>query len=586
VRAAYLVLFAAVACAQQPPDDLLLKAMRDELQRGKALRLPGVDSPYFIEYALDEIDSFSVSATQGAIIQSNDNHTRMPRVQVRVGSPAFDNTNYVFTDFLSPRATGRVVLDNDPTVIRRHFWLATDRGYKGAVESVSRKRSALRNVTQQEKLNDFAKADPVQLYRPSTKPAHNRDQWTRLTRNLAAIFGSFPKVTHSQVDFDSSFATTYYVNSEGTEFRYPDDLFYLRVRASAQAPDGMPVRDASMFIARSPDKLPSEADLRRGVTEIAEHVTALAQAPVGEDYSGPVLVEGVAATQMFAQLLGSNLGLARRPVNEPGRQIPFAQSELEGRMGSRILPEWMDVVDDPAQTAWRGQELQGHYPVDMEGVVPHPVTVIEKGTVKSFLLSRLPVRGYEGSNGRARLPGAFGSNAAVFSNLFIRAKDTMTQEALRKRLLELITQRGKPYGIIVRKLDFPTSGSLAEVQRLTASSGQRGGSLRPTSVPILVYRIYPDGRQELVRGLRFRSVNVRTLRDIIAASDTEHIFHFLGNGSPLPMMGGGGYIAGHSVVAPSVLFEDLELEKREDDWPKLPVVPPPSLTSQARTLRP
>ena len=78
-------------------------------------------------------------------------------------------------------------------------------------------------------------------------------------------------------------------------------------------------------------------------------------------------------------------------------------------MGARVLPDTFDVVDDPTQKEWRGRPLFGSYEVDREGVVPKPLRLIEKGVLKNYLLTRQPVRGYEGSNGRARLPGNFGA---------------------------------------------------------------------------------------------------------------------------------------------------------------------------------
>jgi hypothetical protein len=156
----------------------------------------------------------------------------------------------------------------------------------------------------------------------------------------------------------------------------------------------------------------------------------------------------------------------------------------------------------------------------------------------------------------------------------------MPPEDLRKKLLELVQARNKPYGIIVRKVDFPFSGGADELRRMMASSAQSGGG-RPVSQPLLVYRIYPDGREELVRGLRFRGLSVRSLRDIMAVSSGTHVLHYLHNLAPLAMLGGGSYAAPVSVVAPSLLFDELELEKPQDDNPKLPAVPPPPLTPAA-----
>ncbi len=571
------VLFAALA-APLLAQDPVLKAMKDEMERSKSLRLPNTPAPYYIEYGLDDVDTFNVSATLGALIGSGDSKIRAPRLAVRVGEPRFDNTNYMFSDFFGRGGGSRMPHEDDYDVIRHYFWLSTDRVFKGSIQSLSRKISAIRNITQTEKLEDFSKAEPVKLDLGKSKPVFHRDEWTAMVKRLSAVFNDYPRLTNSVVEFDSGYGTSYFVNSEGSEVKFPDDLFSVRVRASAQAPDGMLLHDGISFHARALDQFPSEAAIKTAIENFAKTLTSLLDAPMAEDYSGPVLLEGTASPQLFAQIIGMNLGLTRKPVTEPGRNFPIPVSELEGRMGSRILPEWMDVVDDPLKESHEGRQLLGTYAVDMEGVKPVPVTVMEAGKVKNFLLTRQPVRGYSASNGHARLPGAFGAKMALFSNLFVNAKETSPDAELKKKLIELAVQRGKSYAMIIRRLDFPTTGTSEELQRLSVATTQRGGG-KVVSSPVLAYRVYPDGREELVRGLRFRSVNVRTFRDIIAASDKPRQFDYVGNGVPLPGLGAGGYVAGHSVIAPSVLFEDLELDHREEDNPNLPIVPSPIVRS-------
>jgi TldD protein len=256
--------------------------------------------------------------------------------------------------------------------------------------------------------------------------------------------------------------------------------------------------------------------------------------------------------------------------------VNFLPSELETRMNGRVLPDWMEVTDDPTQSAWNGKPLIGFYTFDMEGVAPKPVTVIEKGTIKAFLTTRQPIRGFPTSNGHARLNGSYGARGAAIGNLFVKARESAPLADLKKRLIQLCQDRGKPYGILVRKLDFPFSAGAGELQGLAQANQQSGGSTRPVSPPVLLYRVYPDGREELVRGLRFRGLSTRSLRDILAASQETALFDFVNNGAPMAMMTAGGFLAPASVVAPGLLFDELEFELPRDQLPKTPVVPPPS----------
>ncbi|MEO8593417.1 MAG: metallopeptidase TldD-related protein [Candidatus Solibacter sp.] len=566
------------AQAQQEPADPMFQAMRDEIDRARKLALANLEAPYFVEFTVDEEESFSVSANLGGLLGRRRERFRSPSVDIRVGDYKFDNGNYVGSGvgFGTRYDLGRFPLEDSYPLLRRYFWLLTDSAYKSSVEAISRKRAAMRNLQQGEQLNDFAHADPVKSVRPIRRLTVDEEQWAGRVRALSAIFAEYPDVKNSAVELEISEGGLHLVNSEGTETREPESAALLRARAVAQAPDGMTLRDAATFHAHDAAHLPSDAELRRGISEMAQNVVALSKAPRGEDYSGPVLFEGQAGAQVFAEVLSRNLTLTRRPVGEgAGRGGGGTQnSELDGRMGARVLPDTFDVVDDPTQTEWRGRPLFGSYHVDREGVVPKPLRLIEKGVLKSYLLTRQPVRGFEGSNGRARLPGSFGTSAATVSNLFISATDSVPAAELKKKLIELCRTRNKPYGIIVRRMDFPSTAGLDEVRRLVG--GQQGG--RPVSMPILVYKVYVDGREELVRGLRFRGFNVRSLKDILASGDDSAVFEYMDNTAPFALVGGAGFTAETCVIAPSILIDDLELHPAEEESPKLPVVSPPDMT--------
>jgi TldD protein len=580
---AVFLAIAALATAQKPVDDSILRAMHDELDRSRSLRVVGLDEkPYFIEYSIEDVESFSVSATLGALVGASHNRMRVPQVAVRAGSYEFDNTNHVQSTVFSGARydSDQWPIDDDYNAFRHNLWLATDRAYKTALEAIARKRSSLRSAASPDKAPDFAKTEPAVSIQPLNRAAIDEPLWKKRTLEISGEFAAYPEIFLSSVDANVYSANSYYANSEGSTQRVPETLIQFRAQAQAQAPDGMVIHDAATFQALTMEAMPSELDLRRGVVQAADNIRALLRAPIGEAYSGPVLFEGNAAAQLMAQILGDNLRLARRPVSDPGRPSNILSSELESKVGSRILPDWISVVDDPTQKEWRGRPLLGFYQFDMEGVPPVPVQVVEKGVFKDFLHTRQPVNGFDKSNGRARLSGQFGARNAAESNLFISASETKPLAELKKQLMDLCKQRNKPYGMLVRKLDYPSSASIAELQSIAAGM-TRGGTARVVSPPILVYRVYADGREELVRGLRFRGLTARSMRDILAASDDTTVFHFLNNGAPFALIGLGGFIAPTTIVSPSLLFDEVEFERPQDELSKPPLVPPPPIETSA-----
>jgi hypothetical protein len=576
---ALLCLAGVAAWSQQPaasPQDDLLRAMHDELDRARRMSLPNLEAPYFVQYLIDREDTFTVSASLGGILSRRHELIRQPQVSLRVGNYQFDNSNYTGSgfNFGTRYDLGRFPAEDRYDVLRRYLWLETDSAYKSALEAISRKRAALRNLTQNDRLNDFAHAAPVRQLSPLPSLAIDQDYWTRRVRSLSAVFARYPEIKNSDVELESAVGGFTMINSEGSEVREPEVAHLLRIRAAAQAEDGMTLRDAVTFHATDAKLLPGEEEMDRAARKLAENVIALSHAAKGEDYNGPVLFEGAAGPQILAEVLGKAMVLTRRPVGEGGRGGGFQPSELEGRIGARVLPDSFDVTDDPTLTQWQGRPLFGHYEVDREGVAPVPVKLVEKGALKGYLLTRQPVRGYEGSNGRARLPGNFGASTAAFSNLFFHSSDTVPAADLKKKLIEIIQARGKPYGIIVRKMDFPSSAALDEARRLIGAS--QGG--RPISIPILAYKVFPDGHEELIRAVRFRGLNTRSLKDILAAGDDNTLFEYMDNPAPFALVGGAGYTTEAAVIGPSILVDDLELHPLEEEQPKLPVVTAPDLS--------
>lgn len=573
-----VIAFAGVLPAAQP--DPVLDAMQAELKRSMSLTLNQLDKPYYLSYTVDDEHAWSASATLGGLINSSVNTYRIPRTRIRVGDYKFDNTNWTGANAQGPRydLNSFPIEDENPLVLRQFLWLATDSAFKGSLQSIARKRAALRNVTVSESLPDFAPVKPLVEIHDYSPVKFDDKAWIERTRRISGVFREFPALRNSTVELSAVDSLHRFVSSEGTQVRLQESTGGIEIQVNAQAADGMIVRDLDTFYTRDIARMFPEEELMKSARAMSEQVLKIAAAPLGDNYTGPILFEGVASPQLLAELLGRNLYISRKPIAAPGGNPQSNTTELEGRRGVRIMPEFFDVVDDPTKP------LFGHEEVDEEGVAEKPLSLVEKGVLKDFLRTRQPVRGYDESNGRARLAGSYGAETPIPTNLLITARETSSIADLKKKLIDLIQQRGLPYGMIVRKMDFPSSASIEEARKILAA-GSAGGSSRPVSIPLYAYRLYPDGREELVRGERFRGINARSLKDILAAGDDSVTFNYLDNGAPFALLGYGSGAAEVTVVAPSVLIDDLELAKVDDELPKLPIVPSPAVGSQTAALK-
>jgi TldD protein len=575
VKSVWMVVALVALCdgvAQAAQPDAVMDAMQAEMKRSLTLTLGQLDKPYFLSYQVDDQNIWSASATLGGLVSSNASSFRAPRVRIRVGDYKFDNTNWTGANAAGPRYDLRSfpLEDNNPLVMRQFLWLATDSSFKGALQSIARKRAALRNVTVTDQLADLTPAQPYIGVHDYTPVTFDENAWAEKVRNVSKVFTAWPALRSSSVDYTAIDNLHRFLTNEGTELRQPQTVGMVEIRATMQAPDGMILRDLATFYTHDLSKMFSEEEMSNAGRAISTQLGKLAAAPLGDEYAGPVLFEGVASAQLLAELLGRNVHISRKPIAPPGTASQSTPTDLEGRRGVRIMPEFFDVVDDPTLP------LFGHEEADEEGVQDKKVTLVEKGVLKDFLRSRQPVRGYNDSNGRGRIPATFGTELPIPTNLIVKANETSTIAELKQKLIDLVQQRDLPYAIIVRKMDFPSSASLDEARKILAAAG----SGRAVAAPLYVYRLYPDGHEELVRGMRFRSMNARTLKDILAAGDDSVTFNYLDNGAPFALLGYGNGAAEVSVVAPSLLIDDLEMSKVDDEQPKLPLVPSPFTLSQ------
>jgi predicted Zn-dependent protease len=529
--AADAVMVAAHAAAK---GDGLLEALLTELDRSKAqLKMEQVQAPYYVEYRVNEVEDFGAEAAFGALRENQHVHVRVLRVVVRIGD--YKQDSY----FARGQGESNILpLDNDPIALRHQLWLATDDAYKAAGQALAEKQAAMKQFSvDPNPVDDFAKAPQVIAVEPTASLKFDEAGWKKTLEDVTALYKQYPDVQSVTASARFSAINEYLVNSEGTVTRTGKTSYSVQLSSAAQAADGMRLGRSPGFMVARPEELPAHDALMGEAKKMLETVVALRQAPiVEEEYRGPVMFAADAADDIMASLVGQNL-LGQKPqLGKPNRTTgAFATS-----FKTRVLPNFLSVVDDPTLKEFQGKSLVGNYPVDSEGVKAQAVNVVENGMLTNYLVGRQPIRDFPASNGHGRAaPGGFpGPSLGV---LLVKSSEAQSSEELKKKVVQMVTNQGKPYGYRVE-------------------------TLGPGNSPRLLYRVYAkDGHEELVRGAVFSELDIRALRsDLIAVGD-----------DPLVSNRAGG--APTTIISPSLLFDELEVKRADTSKDKLPEYPAPPL---------
>lgn len=603
-----MLFWAALNCATagfavaQQDNDHTLQAMRDEMARSKArleLTIPNTDQavkPFYIEYRLLDLDVREITAEFGALLSSTHVRNRFMNVAARVGNYKLDSSNFVsddaFRGFIGP--TGSVGIDRDYNSLRQDLWIATDQAFKEAVDTYSRKKGYLSSLARQSDIDDFSKTEPVQLIEPLETPDWSNRNWEQEVRDTSAVMRAFSEIHESRVTYYLVYGTEYLLTSEGTEIRQSRHFAAIEAGLNAVADDGVPVNHYYATYAVRPGELPNADAVRKDLNVTCRELMALRSAPPAQDYTGPVLFEARAAAPLLAQVLSPAINGARPPISfSPVLEQMLTglggKSDWVGRVGARVLPPTVTLVDDPSAKEFKGTSLIGGYSVDEEGVRGEKVTLVENGSLKNELMSRRPGPDFEQSDGHGR--AAFLNDAKpTMSNLIFSSTETLAPSDLKKKFLDecRAEKQGEheQYCLAVREMDNPALSLLHQddFSELLASFG--GGAGTGDRLPLVVYRIYPDsGREELVRGARIIGLNTRALRNIAGIGSDSFVYNYMQSqangfaGTALSAFGSASVGLPASVVAPSLLFDEVEVRGERGEAKRLPLLPPPPMTA-------
>jgi predicted Zn-dependent protease len=579
-------------------NDQTLHAMRDEMARAKTrleLKIADVNQPvrpYIVQYRLLDVDVKQVVAEFGALVSSTVVRNRIMDVDARVGTYKLDSSNFVgeegFRGFIGP--TGTVGIDRDYDSLRQDLWIATDQAFKEAVETYSRKRAFLSSLARQPNIDDYSREQSLVSIEARVEPDWSSRNWEQEAREASAALRAFPQIQNSRVSYYLLYVTEYLLTSEGMEIRTNRCIAAIEAGLDSLATDGMPLHHFYVAYAARPADLPGINAVKAGLNVAGAELMAMRAAPTAQDYTGPVLFEARAAAPLLAQILGPAINgaqppLSFAPVMEQLLNGLGGKSDWVGRIGARVLPPSVTLVDDPSAREFRGQALLGGYPVDEEGVRSQKVMLVESGALKNLLMSRRPGPDFNGSNGHGR--AAFLSDPRpTMSNLQFTSSDTLSPEELRKKFLQKCREEKLPYCVVVRQMDNPVISLQRQEDFSELLASLAGGAGTGDRLALVVYRVYPDdGREELVRGARIIGLSSRALRNIAGIGNDTFVYNYMQSqiagfaGTALGAFGSaqGGLPA--AIVAPSLLFDEVEVRGARGDPKRLPIIPAPELTA-------
>jgi TldD protein len=544
VRRIFLILaFSLPLAAASAPS--LLDILNDELQRNfTVLKEKGDPPPYYMDYTVTDDENQSLSATLGTIDSRANEHLRYLDVTVRVGTPQLDN--YHAVNGQRGRFTrGEVVpLDDVPDAIRRKVWLETDRTYKLAARRLIEIKSNQEvKVKDADGSADFS-SEPPSVYQEPPPPVSNIDQqWMERARKWSAEVADFPDVLYSNVHLSTERLSKYMVSTEGTRLVHGRDFVGLSIVARGKATDGMDLVALEDFQAADLAHLPPSAEIDAAAKRVGQNLAHLAQAPAVEPFVGPAILSGRAAAVFFHEIFGHRIEGHRQKDEAEGQTFTKA-------VGTAVLPTFLSVVFDPTRRTLDGVDLNGYYTYDDEGVKARPVTVVDNGILKTFLMSRSPIDGVDHSNGHGRRqPGL--EIVSRQSNLIVESKKQVSDKQLRDMLIDEIKRQNKPYGLY---FDEITGGY---------TTTQRRGLQAFTVIPLMVYRVFADGRpDELVRGVDIVGTPLSSFAKILATSNKEEVFN--------------GYCGAESgqvpvsASSPAILVSEIEIQKKQHSQDRLP----------------
>jgi predicted Zn-dependent protease len=508
----------------------------------KLMRVPGFPRPYFISYLVRDEERWSLKAKFGALKVQSHERTRNAFVDVRVGSYSNDQVrdgglldndkeseSYGYVDL----PFGNAGFDG----VRHGLWRLTDARYREAVEALLDKKS--RELTYRNPARHFVafqKGKPFVDLGWTPFPEVDIEYWARYVERASAIIKGFPDVKDGQVEFEVDHVCRVFVSSEGVRQIGCQPIWAVECYLWLLSDRGDGIPWTIKHLVTDPAELPSAQEFHRQIRKTVDVLRRLARAPTLRSFSGPALLEPVPAGLLLHEAVGHRLEGSRLLASGEGQTY-------KDSVGQQILPSFLSLREDPRLERYGGRSLIGHYPFDDEGVAAQETQLVVRGKLKRFLSTRTGISRRHRSSGHAR--SAYHQRPISRMGLtIIESENGLGDRALRQILLDEIRRQQVPYGI--RIIEASSGETATEAYNFQAFLGEIN----------LASKVFPDGREEWIRGVNFVGTPLNAIRGIVAAGKRHEVDNaYCGAES--------GYVP-LTTISPAIVVSELELQSKAD----------------------
>ena len=567
----------------------ILDAVAEEMNRALSLEIENRPKPYSISYKITEVDVNDAAATLGQTTSKRNRHFVNIEARVRVKLGTVDNSNFSVANAeeIDGVAAINLPIEANARIARRAAWLVSDTAYKEALIQLNAKLESRRaGGARTSDAEPWSSTKPIISEEPVLVPAlESLDELETRAKATSAMFRDQAHIRDSRVAVTSYLERRWYLTTEGTSVTDTRRASGIVIAASGQANDGQPLQDYFLRYGHTAKDLPTDKELEGETKKLIDTIAALAKAPVLDRYSGPVLFEGEGAVGVLRFTLAPNLGGTPVPEGLSPQEAKTFGGALTDKVGLKVAAPSLSIYDDPTARDGGGKALIGGYKIDDEGVASQRVEVVKDGTLKTLLLSRTPSQKGQVSNGHARRTADGGAFHGSATNLFVQGKGATSRAALRQKLISQARADGLKFGLVIRRFDDAAITSAPEFSRrelvqLIKTTDQQ---LPPPAV--LAYRVYPNGKEELVRGAQLAEVPIRAWKDVLGVSKETTTYNFLAaNESQLQLRLTGGTDDGFvpsggiesGIVTPDILLKEIDVMSTSAGERPAPILPKPA----------